>query len=36
MEGCALIDEVQNDIYREIKKFSKTLGLPVYDQMRNE
>ena len=36
MDGCALIDEVQNDIYREIKKFSKTLGLPVYDQMRNE
>ena len=36
MEGCALIDEVQNEIFREIKKFSKTMGLPVYDQMRNE
>lgn len=36
MEGCALIDEVQNEIFREIKKFSKTIGLPVYDQMRNE
>lgn len=31
-----LIDELQNEIYREIKKFSKTLWLPVYDQMRNE
>lgn len=36
MEGCALIDEVQNEIFREIKKFSKTMWLPVYDQMRNE
>lgn len=36
MDGCALIDELQNDIYREIKKFSKTMGLPVYDQMRQE
>jgi hypothetical protein len=36
MEGCPLIDEIQNKIYREIKKFSKTLGLPVYDQMRQE
>jgi 23S rRNA (uracil1939-C5)-methyltransferase len=36
MEGCTLIDEVQNEIFREIKAFSKTLGLPVYDQMRNE
>lgn len=36
MEGCALIDELQNEIYREIKKFSKTMGLPVYDQMRQE
>jgi len=36
MEGCPLIDEVQNEIYREIKQFSKTLWLPVYDQMRQE
>ncbi|MCP4523096.1 MAG: 23S rRNA (uracil(1939)-C(5))-methyltransferase RlmD [Candidatus Gracilibacteria bacterium] len=36
MEGCPLIDEIQNDIYREIKQFSKTMGLPVYDQMRQE
>ena len=36
MDGCALIDELQNDIYRDIKKFSKTMGLPVYDQMRQE
>ena len=35
-EWCPLIDEVQNDIYREIKVFSKTLWLPVYDQMRQE
>jgi tRNA/tmRNA/rRNA uracil-C5-methylase (TrmA/RlmC/RlmD family) len=27
-----LIDEVQNEIYREIKKYTKTIGLPVYDQ----
>lgn len=36
MEWCPLIDDIQNEIYREIKKFSKTLWLPVYDQMRNE
>ena len=36
MEGCPLIDELQNEIYREIKSFSKTMGLPVYDQMRQE
>ena len=36
MEGCALIDELQNEIFREIKKFSKTMWLPVYDQMRQE
>ena len=36
MEGCVLIDELQNEIYREIKVFSKTLGLPVYDSMRGE
>jgi len=35
MEGCPL-DELQNEIYREIKIFSKTMGLPVYDQMRQE
>ena len=35
-EWAPLIDEVQNEIYREIKQFSKTLGLPVYDQMRQE
>ena len=31
-DGCVLIDQIQNDIYKEIKDFSKTLGLPVYDQ----
>ena len=31
-----LIDEKQNQIYREIKKFCKTLGLPVYDQKKQE
>lgn len=36
MEGCPLIDELQNEIYREIKVFSKTMWLPVYDQMRQE
>ncbi len=36
MNGCPLIDEIQNEIYREIKKFSKTIWLPVYDQMRQE
>ena len=36
MDGCPLIDEVQNEIYREIKTFTKTLGLPVYDSMRAE
>ncbi len=35
-DGAPLIDETQNEIYREIKKFSKTLGLPVYDGMRQE
>ncbi len=35
-EWAPLIDELQNEIYREIKKFSKTLWLPVYDQMRQE
>jgi 23S rRNA (uracil-5-)-methyltransferase RumA len=35
-DWCPLIDEIQNEIYREIKNFSKTLWLPVYDQMRQE
>jgi len=36
MDWCPLIDEVQNEIYREIKTFTKTLWLPVYDSMRAE
>ncbi|QFR39250.1 23S rRNA (uracil(1939)-C(5))-methyltransferase RlmD [Candidatus Gracilibacteria bacterium 28_42_T64] len=36
MEGCPLIDEIQNEVYRDVKEFTKTLGLPVYDQMRQE
>lgn len=36
MEWCPLIDEVQNEIFREIKKYTKTLWLPVYDSMRSE
>lgn len=35
-DWCILIDEIQNEVYREVKKFSKTLWLPVYDQMRQE
>jgi len=35
-DWAPLIDEVQNKIYREIKKFTKTLWLPAYDQMRQE
>ena len=31
-DWCILIDEIQNEIYKKIKDFSKTLGLPVYDQ----
>ncbi len=31
-DGCVLIDEIQNKIYKEIKDFTKTLWLPVYDQ----
>ena len=31
-DWCVLIDEIQNEIYKKIKDFSKTLGLPVYDQ----
>ncbi len=36
MEWSPLIDETQNEIFRVIKKFSKTLWLPVYDQMTQE
>ncbi len=36
MEWCPLIDEIQNEVYRDVKEFTKTLGLPVYDQMRQE
>ncbi len=32
-DWCILIDELQNKIYKEIKDFSKTIWLPVYDQM---
>jgi len=35
-DGCILIDGIQNKIYKEIKDFSKTIWLPVYDQMRQE
>ena len=35
-DGSPLIDEEQNEIYREIKKFCKTMWLPVYDQKRQE
>lgn len=35
-DGTPLIDEEQNEIFREIKAFAKTLGLPAYDQMKNE
>lgn len=35
-DGFILIDELQNEIYRDIKKFSKTLGLPVYDQFNGK
>lgn len=31
-----LIDDIQNEVYLEIKNFSKTIWLPVYDQMRAE
>ncbi len=31
-DGCILIDELQNKIYKEIKNFSKQTWLPVYDQ----
>jgi len=34
-DECLLIDERQNEIYREVKKFCKDSGLPVYDQKMN-
>ena len=36
MKWCPLIDEIQNEVFREFKSFTKTLGLPVYDSMRQE
>ncbi len=33
-DWAPLIDEIQNEIFRKIKSFSKTIGLPVYDQMK--
>ena len=35
-DWCILIDELQNIIYKEIKTFSKTLWLPVYDQFNQK
>lgn len=35
-EWAPLIDEVQNEIFRDVKNFCKTVWLPVYDQMRSE
>ncbi len=34
-DECLLIDEIQNQIYRELKEFCKSSGLPVYDQKMN-
>ena len=34
-DECLLIDEKQNEIYREVKQFCKDSGLPVYDQKMN-
>jgi len=34
-DECLLIDELQNEIYREVKQFCKDSGLPVYDQKMN-
>lgn len=34
-DECLLIDEKQNEIYREVKQFCKGSGLPVYDQKMN-
>ena len=33
-DGCILIDEIQNDIFKDIKDYCKTLWLPAYDQMK--
>lgn len=33
-EGCPLIDDFQNKVYKEIKDFAKSSWLPVYDSMR--
>jgi 23S rRNA (uracil1939-C5)-methyltransferase len=35
-DECLLIDERQNEIYRELKQFCKDSGLPVYDQKMNK
>jgi len=35
-DWCILIDQTQNKIYKKIKDFSKTLGLPVYDQYNQQ
>ena len=35
-DWCILIDEIQNEIYKRIKDFSKTLWLPVYDQFNQK
>jgi 23S rRNA (uracil1939-C5)-methyltransferase len=35
-EGCPLIDEFQNKIFREIKEFTKKSWFPVYDNMRQK
>ncbi len=34
-DECLLIDELQNEIYRELKQFCKDSWLPVYDQKMN-
>ena len=31
-ENCILIDELQNDIYKDIRKYTQESWLPVYDQ----
>lgn len=31
-ESCALIDEIQNQIYTEVRKYTKNSGFPSYDQ----
>lgn len=35
-DWAPLIDDIQNEVFLEIKKFTKTIWLPVYDQMRAE